>query len=62
MADLFPIIQSLPRAFAPNIGYAEMLHKKEKELYVRLWMRAKNALETGKGTVRRPHTWSPRST
>ncbi|PPJ56275.1 hypothetical protein CBER1_00735 [Cercospora berteroae] len=50
LADLFPIIQSLPRALSPNIGYAEMLHKKEKDLYVRLWMRAKNALESGKGT------------
>lgn len=54
LADLFPIIQSLPRALSPNIGYAEMLHKKEKDLYVRLWMRAKNALESGKGTVRSP--------
>ncbi|GIZ40708.1 hypothetical protein CKM354_000403600 [Cercospora kikuchii] len=51
LADLFPIIQSLPRAISPNIGYAEMLHKKEKDLYVRLWLRAKNALESGKGTA-----------
>lgn len=51
LADLFPVIQSLPRALSPQVRTAEMLHKKEKDLYVRLWMRAKRALETGKSHV-----------
>ncbi|KAK5162733.1 uncharacterized protein LTR77_011216 [Saxophila tyrrhenica] len=49
LTDLFPAIQSLPRFLSPQVREAEWLHGKEKDLYVRLWMRAKRGLEAGTG-------------
>ncbi|KAK3700221.1 hypothetical protein LTR37_016100 [Vermiconidia calcicola] len=49
LTDLFPAIQSLPRLLNPQVREAEWLHEKEKDLYVRLWMRAKRGLEAGTG-------------
>jgi hypothetical protein len=45
-------MQKLPKAIAPNVRYAERLHRTEKDLYVGHWMRAKKALENGTGLVR----------
>ena len=53
LTDLFPMMQSLPRLVAPGVREAEGLHEKEKDLYVRLWMRAKRGLEDGTGHVGR---------
>jgi hypothetical protein len=44
-------MQQLPRAFTPNVRYAEWLHKKEKNLYVGHWMQSKQGLENGTGLV-----------
>ncbi|OAG44327.1 hypothetical protein AYO21_01323 [Fonsecaea monophora] len=49
IVDLFPILQKLPKALAPNVRYAEKLHKIEKDLYLGHWMRAKRGLENGTG-------------
>ncbi|EXJ79927.1 cytochrome P450 oxidoreductase [Capronia epimyces CBS 606.96] len=49
LVDLYPILQKLPRAIAPNVRYAENLHEIEKKLYVGLWMQAKRGLENGTG-------------
>lgn len=54
LADLYPIMQKLPRIIAPNVRYAEQLHKVEKRLYVSHWLRAKQGLDEGTGLVRLP--------
>jgi hypothetical protein len=51
LVDLFPILQLIPRALSPPVRTAQKLHEKEKDLYVRLWMRAKRGLESGTGHV-----------
>ena len=51
LADLFPIVQALPQALNPQVRTARKLHEKEKDLYVRLWLRAKRGLETKTGLV-----------
>ncbi|KAH8885882.1 cytochrome p450 monooxygenase [Thozetella sp. PMI_491] len=49
LADLYPILQSLPSVISPNVRYAKKLHEVEKKLYVGHWMRSKNALDSGTG-------------
>ncbi|KAH6887764.1 cytochrome p450 monooxygenase [Thelonectria olida] len=49
LADLYPILQKLPEFIAPNVRYARKLHEEEKQLYVKQWMTAKNALDAGTG-------------
>ncbi|KAF5008758.1 hypothetical protein FDECE_4995 [Fusarium decemcellulare] len=49
LADLYPILQKLPEAIAPNVRYARKLHKVERELYVGHWLRSKKALDDGTG-------------
>ena len=56
LTDLYPILQKLPKALAPNARYAEYLHQIEKKLYVGHWMRAKRGLENGTGLVRATST------
>ena len=51
LADLYPFIQNLPEAIAPNVRYARNLHEVERKLYVGHWMRAKRALDNGTGLV-----------
>lgn len=51
LADLFPVVQALPEALNPQVRTARKLHDKEKDLYVRLWLRAKRGLETKTGLV-----------
>jgi hypothetical protein len=51
LTDLFPVLQRIPKALSPQVRTAQWLHEKEKDLYVRLWMRAKQKLEDGTGHV-----------
>jgi hypothetical protein len=51
LADLFPVVQALPQALNPQVRTARKLHEKEKDLYVRLWLRAKRGFETKTGLV-----------
>ena len=45
--DLFPLLQRLPRFMVPNYLYAQRLHKKEKQLYMRHWLNAKEGIQSG---------------
>lgn len=49
IADLYPILQKLPSWIAPNVKHARQLHVVERDLYIRHWMRAKQALDDGTG-------------
>lgn len=39
--DIYPILRNLPTFMLPSLRYAQELHKHEKELYMKHWMRAK---------------------
>ncbi|KAJ2905584.1 cytochrome P450 oxidoreductase [Zalerion maritima] len=49
LADLYPIMQKLPKFMAPNVRYAERLYQTEKQHYVGHWMKAKQGLDVGTG-------------
>jgi cytochrome P450 len=47
LLDLFPVLQRLPDFLVPNHRYAKRLHKKEKDLYVGHWLKAKAGIQNG---------------
>ena len=50
--DLFPILQRLPGVLLPNYRYAHRLHKKEKDLYLGHWLKAKAGIKDGTTKVK----------
>ena len=47
LIDSYPILRRLPDFLLPAQRKAKMLHKHEKELYLRHWLNAKDAIEKG---------------
>ncbi|ETN44005.1 uncharacterized protein HMPREF1541_10870 [Cyphellophora europaea CBS 101466] len=45
--DLFPALQRLPSYLVPNYRHAQRLHKKEKQLYMGHWLKAKTGIRNG---------------
>ncbi|KAF2774165.1 cytochrome p450 monooxygenase [Teratosphaeria nubilosa] len=50
IADVYPILQSLPRFLLPGVREAEHVHKIGRKLYTDQWLAAKEDLKNGKGT------------
>lgn len=47
LLDAFPLLRKLPDAILPTQKKAKELHKAERELYLKHWLRAKNEIHDG---------------
>src|ERR1700754_5135428 len=48
LIDFYPILRKLPDFLLPAQKKAKVLHKHEKELYLKHWLKAKDEIEKGK--------------